>query len=157
MGPAPIVESMLYTALRTQYSKACFTWRPQMASDAYPPYAIRGIVHGQWTYWGTLGMAAWSYQYMPQGSIRTALILTPILPALLIVAVAYWVYQACDEYVRSRILRCIATTAVIVACCTFCYFVLELFGFPRLSMLWINLLGWSIFNLQMLYVIVRSR
>jgi len=38
-----------------------------------------------------------------------------------------------------------------------CYFVLELFGFPRLSMVWINLLGWSIFNLQMLYVIFRSR
>ena len=38
-----------------------------------------------------------------------------------------------------------------------CYFVLELFGFARLSMVWINLLGWSIFNLQMLYVIFRSR
>ena len=128
-----------------------------MASDAHPPYAIRGIVFGQWTYWGALGMAAWSYAYMPQGSTRTALILTPILPALLIVAVACWVYRACDEYVRSRILGCIAITAVIVAFCTLSYFVLELFGLPRLSMLWINLLGWSIFNLQMLYVILRSR
>jgi len=128
-----------------------------MASDTYPPYAIRGIVSGQWTYWCTLGMAAWSYAYMPQGSTRTALILTPILPALLIVAVAYWVYQACDEYVRSRILKCIVTTAVIVAFCTLSYFVLEMFGLPRLSMVWINLLGWSIFNLQMLYVILRSR
>jgi hypothetical protein len=95
--------------------------------------------------------------FVPQGSTRTALILTPILPALLIVAVTYWVYQACDEYIRSRILKCIAITAVIVAFCTSSYFVLELFGFPRLSMLWINLLGWSIFNLQMLYVILRSR
>jgi hypothetical protein len=128
-----------------------------MASDAYPPYAVRGIVSGQWTYWGTLGMAAWSYAYMPRGSTRTALILTPILPALLIVAVAYWVYQACDEYVRSRILKCIAMTAVIVAFCTLSCFILELFGFPRLSMLWINLLGWSVFNLQMLCVILRSR
>ena len=102
-------------------------------------------------------MAAWSYAYMPQGSIRTALLLTPILPALLIVAVAYWVYQSCDEYVRSRILQCIAITAVIVAFCTSSYFVLELFGLPRLSMVWINLLGWSIFNLQMLFVILRSR
>jgi putative transcriptional regulator len=41
-----------------------------MASHAYPPYAIRGIVSGQWTYWCTLGMAAWSYVYMPQGSTR---------------------------------------------------------------------------------------
>jgi hypothetical protein len=128
-----------------------------MVSHAYPPHAVRGIIYGQWTYWCALGMAAWSYAYLPQSSTRTALILTPILPALLIVAVAYWVYRACDEYVRSRILTCIATTAVIVACCTFGYFVLELFGFPRLSMLWINLLAWSIFNLQMLYVILRSR
>ena len=128
-----------------------------MASAAYPPYAIRGIVCGQWTYWSALVIAAWGYAYMPQGSIRTTLILTPVLPALLIVAVAFWVYRACDEYVRSRILRCIAITAVIVAVVTSSYFVLELFGSPRVSMLWINLLGWSVFNLQMLYVILRSR
>jgi hypothetical protein len=156
-GLTRVVESMLYSTLRAEYSQACFTWEVAMASVAYPPYAIRGIVSGQWVYWCTLGMAAWSYAYMPRGSIRTALIVTPILPALLIVAVAYWVYQACDEYVRSRILKGIAITAVIVAFCSFSYFVLELFGLPRLSMLWINLLGWSIFNLQMLYVIVRSR
>ncbi|HEY6924115.1 MAG TPA: hypothetical protein VI653_11655 [Steroidobacteraceae bacterium] len=128
-----------------------------MASNPYPPYAIRGIVSGQWTYWCTLVMADWSYAYMPQGSARTVLILTPILPALLIVGVAYWVYQACDEYVRSRIVRCTAITAIVVAFCTLSYFLLELFGLPRLSMLWVNLLGWSIFNLQMLYVILRSR
>ena len=128
-----------------------------MASDAYPLYAIRGIVSRQWTYWCTLAMAIWGSAYLPQGSTRTVLIMTPILPGLLTVAVAYWVYRACDEYVRSRILRCIATTAVIVAVCTLSYFVLELLGSPRLSMLWVNLFGWSIFNLQMLYVIFRSR
>jgi len=128
-----------------------------MASHAYPTYAIRGIVSGQWTYWCTLGMAAWSYAYMPQGSTRSALILTPILPTLLILATACWVYKACDEYVRARILKSVAITAAVVALSTSSYFILELFGFPRLSMLWINLLGWSIFNLQMLYVIVRSR
>jgi uncharacterized membrane protein len=109
------------------------------------------------TYWSALGMAACSYAYMPQGSTRTALILTPVLPALLIVAVTYWVYRACDEYVRARILECIAITAIVVAFCTSSYFVLELFGFPRLSVLWINLLGSSVFNLQVLYVILRSR
>jgi hypothetical protein len=148
---------MLYIDLADRYSQACFTWEASVTSDAYPPYAIRGIVYGQWTYWGTLGIAVWSYAYVPQGSTRTALILTPILPALLIVAVAYWVYQACDEYVQSRILKCVAITGIIVAFCTLGYFVLELFGLPRLSMLWVNLLGWSIFDLQMLYVIFRSR
>jgi len=128
-----------------------------MASLARPLYAVRGIVYGQWTYWSALVLAAWGYAYAPPGSIRTTLILTPVLPALLIVAVTYWVYQACDEYVRSRILRCIAISAIIVSFCTLGYFVLELLGLPRLSMLWINILGWSIFNLQMVYVIVRSR
>jgi hypothetical protein len=37
------------------------------------------------------------------------------------------------------------------------YFFLELLGVPRLSMLWVNLLGWSVFSLQMLFVIFRSR
>jgi hypothetical protein len=102
-------------------------------------------------------MAAWSGLYMPVGSIRTALLLTPILPALLVIAVAYWLYQACDEYIRLKILRSVAITAAIVAFATLAYFLLELSGFPRLSMLAVNLFGWSIFNLQMLYVIIRSR
>jgi hypothetical protein len=69
----------------------------------------------------------------------------------------YWLYLACDEYVRFRLLRCVAVTAVAVAFCTLGYFFLELFGFPHLSMLWVNLLGWSVFNLQVLFVIFRSR
>ena len=84
-----------------------------MTSDAYRPYAIRGVVYGQWAYWGTLGTAIWSYAYMPQGSIRTALILTPILPALLIVAVAYWLYQACDGYAQSRILSRVPSSPAV--------------------------------------------
>src|SRR5215470_10867609 len=128
-----------------------------VAATAYPQYAFRGVLGSQWAYWSSLVVAVWGYAYMPQGSIRTVLILTPILPALLIVATAYWVYRACDEYVRARILTAVAYTAAIVACATLSYFVLELFGFPRVSMLWINLIGWSLFNLQMLYVIFRSR
>jgi hypothetical protein len=82
---------------------------------------------------------------------------TPILTALFCVAVAYWLYEACDEYIRFRLLRCVAVTAVIIAFCTIGYFFMELLGFPRLSMLWVNLLGWSVFNLQVLFVIFRSR
>jgi hypothetical protein len=102
-------------------------------------------------------MAAWSYRHMPGGSIRNTLILTPVFPALLVVAVAYWIYDACDEFIRLRILKSVVITAVAVASCTLGYFFLELFGFPRLSMLAVNLFGWSVFNLLMLYVIVRSR
>src|ERR1700680_1264550 len=119
-----------------------------MASDALPRKAALGIFYGQWAYCSTLAVAAWSYRHIPQGSIRTTLILTPILPAFLIVAVAYW----SDEFIRLRILRCLVLTAISVAFGTLGYFFLELFGFPRLSMLAVNLFGWSIFNLLMLYV-----
>jgi hypothetical protein len=44
-----------------------------------------------------------------------------------------------------------------VGFCTLGYFFLELLGFPRLSMLAVNLLGWSVFNLQMVFVIIRAR
>ena len=72
-------------------------------------------------------------------------------------SVACWLFRACDEYLRLKILRCIAVTAVIVAFATLAYFFLELLGWPRLSMLWVNLLGWSAFNAQMLLVILRAR
>jgi hypothetical protein len=111
----------------------------------------------QWAYWCTLAIAAWSYTHIPQGSIRTTLILTPVLPAVLIVAVAFWMYQACDEFIRLRILNCVSLTALAVAFGTLAYFVLELFGLPRLSMVVVNLFGWSVFNLLMIYVIIRSR
>ena len=102
-------------------------------------------------------MAAWSYAYLPPGSIRATLIVTPVLPALLIVAVAYWIYLACDEFIRLTLLKRAVITAITVSFCTLGYFLLELFGFPHLSMLAVNLLGWSVFNLQMVFVIIRSR
>ena len=128
-----------------------------MNYDHLPRRAALGIFFGQWSYWCTLAMAAWSYKYIPPGGIRTTIILTPVLPAVLIVAIAFWMYQACDEFIRLRILRCLVLTALAVAFGTLSYFVLELFGFPQLSMIVVNLLGWSVFNLLMIYVIIRSR
>jgi hypothetical protein len=129
-----------------------------MASDALLPRKMGlCIFYGQWAYWCTLAMAAYSYHYLPDGSIRSIVIVTPVLPALLILAVGYWIYAACDEFIRLRILKCVVITAIAVASGTLGYFILELFGFPRLSMLAVNLFGWSVFNLLMLYVLVRSR
>ncbi len=122
-----------------------------------PPKVALNLFWCQWAYWCALALAAWSYSHMPPGSIRATLILTPILPAFLIVALAYWIYQACDEFIRLRILNCVVLTALAVACGTLAYFVLELFGFPRLSMVVVNLFGWSVFNLMMIYVVIRSR
>jgi hypothetical protein len=128
-----------------------------MKPDALPRFAVSGVAYSQWAYWCSLAVAALSVIYVPPGSVRTAIILVPILPGLLCVSVAYWLYQACDEYLQFRLLRCVAITAVAVTFCTLGYFLLELLGFPHLSMLWVNLLGWSAFNLQMLFVVFRSR
>jgi hypothetical protein len=129
-----------------------------MSNDHLLPRKVAlNIFWCQWAYWCTLWMAAYSYRHLPEGGTRSALILTPVLPALLIVAFAYWVYDACDEFIRLRILKCVVITAIAVAACTLGYFFLELFGFPRLSMVAVNLFGWSVFNLSMLYVIIRSR
>jgi hypothetical protein len=128
-----------------------------MAPASFPRRAVFFIFLSQWNYWVMLAVAAWSYRYLPGGSIRNTLIVTPVLPALVVVTLAYWLYQACDEFIRLRLLKCVVITATAVAFVTLGYFFLELFGFPRLSMLAVNLFGWSVFNLQMVYVILRSR
>ena len=129
-----------------------------MPDDALLPRKVAfSIFCCQWAYWTALAVAAWIWRYMPAGTIRSSLILTPVLLALLIVANTYWIYAACDEFIRLRILKCVVITAIAVASCTLGYFFMELFGFPRLSMLAVNLFGWSVFNLSMLYVIIRSR
>ena len=149
---------MLYITDSFRYkSSMLYIKGASMTANTYPHRMISGILYTQWAYWCSLWMAAYSYMHLAPGGIRTALILTPVLPAGLITALAYWVHEACDEYIRSRIRQSVTITALLVSICTLGYFILELFGWPRLSMVWINLFGWSIFNLQMLYVILRSR
>jgi hypothetical protein len=70
---------------------------------------------------------------------------------------SFWLYEACDEFQRTRILRAITRTAIVMAAGTLVWFFFELAGYPKLSMLWVNIAGWSIFNLQMLMVIFGSR
>ena len=129
-----------------------------MPGDALLPRKIAFSVFClQWAYWTTLAAAAWSWHYMPAGVIRSCLVLIPVLLALFIVGNTYWIYDACDEFIRLRILKCVVITAIVVSSCTLGYFFMELVGFPRLSMLTVNFIGWSIFNLLMLHVIVRSQ
>jgi hypothetical protein len=125
--------------------------------NALPPHAIRGVLLSQWTYWCSLAVAAMSVHYIPPGSIQRAVMLVPVLAAILSISVAYWLYEACDEFIRIQLLKSVAVTAIVVAVCTLGYFFLELTGFPRVSMLWVNLVGWSAFNLQVILVIRRSR
>jgi hypothetical protein len=86
-----------------------------MEPAVLPRFAVRGVVYSQWAYWCSLVIAASSIIYIPPGSIRTVAMLTPVLTAFLCISVAYWLYKACDEYIRQRLLKCIAFTAIIVA------------------------------------------
>ena len=128
-----------------------------MPAESLPRFAVRAIGWSQWAYWWSLAGALLGVTYVPPGSMRNLVIVTPALTAVLCIAASFWLYEACDEYQKARILRAITRTAIIVAASTLAWFFLELMGFPRLSMLWVNLAGWSIFNLQMLFVIFRSR
>ena len=129
-----------------------------MSDDALLPRKVAfNLFCFQWAYWTALAVAAWSWRYMPSGAMRGSLVMIPVLLALLIAVNAYWIYDACDEFIRLRILRCVVITAIVVAAGTLGYFFLELAGFPRLSMLVVHLFGLSVFNLSMLYVVARSR
>ena len=127
-----------------------------MKAESLPKFAASGVFYSQLAYWSSLVGAAMSVTVIPAGSIRTFVILTPLLTAILCACVASWVYSACDEYVRAKILRSITIAALIVALASLGYFCLELLGYPRLSMIWVSILGWSVFNLQLLYVIFRA-
>ena len=128
-----------------------------MSPESLPRSALRAVGYTQWAYWCSLAGALLSVNYIPPGSVRDIVIVTPALTAALCIATSFWVYEACDEYLKHNILRTVARTAIIVAAGTLVWFFLELAGVPRLSMLWINLAGWSVFNLQMLFAIFRSR
>jgi hypothetical protein len=126
-------------------------------NSTVPPNVTRHVAFSQWIYWCSLAVSALSVRYIPAGNIQTAVMLIPVLAAILSVSVAYWIYEACDEFIRIQLLKSVAVTAIIVAVGTLGYFFLELTGFPRVSMLWVNLVGWSVFNLQVILVVRRSR
>jgi len=128
-----------------------------MHSNAVPPNVARNVLFGQWTYWCSLVIAAMGAYYIPPGYIRTAVMLIPVLGAFMCMLVAYWLYEDCDEFIRIQLLKAVAATAIIVAACTLGYFFLELAGFPRVSMVWINLVGWGAFSLQLILIVRRAQ
>jgi hypothetical protein len=71
---------------------------------------------------------------MPDGALKTAVMLTPMLPVLLAAwAIARHLARV-DEYARKMVLECIAIAFAVTAGVTFTYGFLENVGFPRLSM-----------------------
>ena len=69
---------------------------------------------------------------------------------------AYWCSLACDEYLRTRLQRAVTITALVVALGSLGYFCLELSGFPRQSIVWVSIVGWSVFNLQLSFVVLGA-
>lgn len=121
------------------------------------PLPVMAILFSLWVYLCTLIMAAVAPRYLAAGRTREFVLLLPLLTLLLVVCVIYWVYRASDEYIRHRILKCAAVTGVILAFSTLGYFSLERLGYPQLSMIVVNLYGWSVFTILMLWVLYRAR
>jgi hypothetical protein len=118
---------------------------------------VVGILCSLWAYLCTVVMAAVAPRYLAAGGTRELVLLLPLLTALLVVCIIFWVYLASDEYVRHRILKCAALTGVIMAFSTLGYFCLEMLGHARLSMIVVNLYGWAVFTVLMLWVLYRAR
>lgn len=110
-----------------------------------------------WAYLTTVVVAVVWSRYFPQDGMREALFLIQLLTLLLVVGVNYWIYRASDEYLRLRILRCTALTAVLLAFATLGYSFLEQLGYPRLSTIVVNVCGLSLFVVQMVWVRYRAR
>jgi hypothetical protein len=126
------------------------------ATPVYP-LPVKAILFSLWVYLCTLIMAAVAPRYLAPGNTREFVLLLPLLTLLLVVCITYWVYRGSDEYIRHRILKCAALTGVILAFSTLGYFCLERIGYPQLSMIVVNLYGWSVFTILMLWVLYRAR
>jgi hypothetical protein len=109
----------------------------------------------QWAYWVAFAMSLWALSHLGPGGVRNLLILTPVLPGLLIIAWTSWVYRACDEFIRARILSAAAITAAVVAVGSLIYSYLELTGFPCISMAWTSNIGWAVFGVLMLRLLFQ--
>ncbi len=71
---------------------------------------------------------------MPKGTLKTLVLVSPMIPVLLTIWVIMRGIRRLDEYGRLQVLETIAITFGITAGCTFTYGFLENAGYPRLSM-----------------------
>ncbi|MEP7300015.1 MAG: hypothetical protein ABI699_00680 [Caldimonas sp.] len=71
---------------------------------------------------------------LPEGALRTAVSVSPMLPLLLVVWVIVRQIRRADEFIRKITLEHLAIAAAVTAGWTFTYGFLENAGFPKLSM-----------------------
>ncbi|MEO8061219.1 MAG: hypothetical protein ABI821_00585 [Pseudomonadota bacterium] len=74
---------------------------------------------------------------MEPGSLRTALLITPVIPIGLTIWAIARQFRRVDEFVRLRTLESLAIAAAVTAGLSLTYGFLEGAGFPRLSMFWV--------------------
>ena len=74
---------------------------------------------------------------MPESTLRTLLLLAPIVPIGLAIWVIARAFRRMDEFVRLQSLESIAIAAAVTAGWTLTYGFLENAGLPRLSMFWV--------------------
>ena len=108
-------------------------------------------------YLAALATAIWALASVPAGSLRTSVVLAPILPGLALIGLTVRAYGRCDEYIRLRILQAAALAAIAVAALSLVYFYMELVGFPHLSTAWISNVVWAVFVAQMVRLIATGK
>ena len=74
---------------------------------------------------------------MPDGALRTVLLLSPAIPVGFVIWVIARQFRRLDEFVRLRTLESLAIAAAVTAGLSFTYGFIEGAGFPRLSMFWV--------------------
>jgi hypothetical protein len=108
-------------------------------------------------YIATIAASRWVATSESASPLRTALILTPILPGLALLGLTVRSYRLCDEFIRLRILQAASLAAMVVAAFSLIYFFLELLGLPRLSTAWFSNIVWAVFVAGMLRLIATGR
>ena len=81
-----------------------------------------------------LAGALWLSLDMQPGALRTVVLLTPMLAFLLALRAVVRAVRQSDEFIRKTTLEHLAIAAAVTAGVTFTYGVLEIAGFPKLSM-----------------------
>ena len=82
---------------------------------------------------GTLSVAS----RIEAGTVRTLLLVAPMIPVMLAVWAIARQFRRTDEFVRLQSLESVAIAAGVTAGWTLTYGFLENAGFPKLSMFWV--------------------
>jgi len=118
---------------------------------------LRHLGAGFLAYVTACAAAAWALSSLPPGTLRTMVVLLPVLPGCYLIWMAAHLYRRSDEYIRLRVLQAIAWAATVTAVWTMAYAFLELAGLPKLSLGWVSTVGWGIFVGWMVRLVVTGR